>query len=45
MIQEHGIAQGTVERALTVLKDEGYIRTVMGRGMYIVPAAERQKPK
>jgi GntR family transcriptional regulator len=40
--QEHGIAQGTVERALDVLREAGYIRTVTGRGLYVVPAAERR---
>jgi DNA-binding GntR family transcriptional regulator len=43
LVQEYGIAQGTVERALTVLKEQGYIRTVLGRGMYVVPAAERKR--
>jgi DNA-binding GntR family transcriptional regulator len=42
LIQEFGIAQGTVERALAVLKAEGYLKTVIGRGMYVVPAAERK---
>jgi DNA-binding GntR family transcriptional regulator len=42
LVQEHGIAQGTVERALAVLKAEGYLKTVMGRGMYVVPAGERR---
>jgi GntR family transcriptional regulator len=41
LVQEYGVAKGTVERALDVLKAEGYIRTVLGRGMYVVPAAER----
>jgi GntR family transcriptional regulator len=42
LVQEHGVAQGTVERALDVLKAEGYLKTVMGRGLYVVPAAERR---
>jgi GntR family transcriptional regulator len=42
LTQEFGIAQGSVERALDVLKAEGYVKTVMGRGMYVVPAAERK---
>jgi GntR family transcriptional regulator len=45
LTQEYGIVQGTVERAFTLLKEQGYIRTVMGRAMYVVPAAERHPAK
>jgi GntR family transcriptional regulator len=41
LVQEYGVAKGTVERALDLLKSEGYVRTVIGRGMYVVPAGER----
>jgi GntR family transcriptional regulator len=41
LIQEYGIAQGTAERALTVLRDEGLIYSVMGRGHFVVPPGER----
>lgn len=35
--QEHGIAVGTVMRAFDVLRAEGLIRMVPGRGMWVVP--------
>lgn len=35
--QEHGIAVGTVMKAFDVLRAEGLIRTVPGRGMWVVP--------
>ena len=40
---EFGVAKGSVERALDQLKADGYIHTVIGRGMYVVPAAERPR--
>jgi GntR family transcriptional regulator len=43
--QEYGAAKGTVERALAVLREEGLVRPVVGRGYFVVPAAERsQRP-
>lgn len=41
LTQEYGIAQGTAERALAVLREEGLIRSRMGRGHFVVPPAER----
>jgi GntR family transcriptional regulator len=41
LTQDYGVSQGTVERALEVLRAEGLIRTVMGRGMYVVPEDQR----
>lgn len=35
LMQEYGVAQGTAERALAVLRDEGLIRSVMGRGHFV----------
>jgi GntR family transcriptional regulator len=37
LAQEYGIARGSVEKALQVLKGEGRVRTVIGRGVYVVP--------
>lgn len=37
LMQQHGIAQGTAERALAVLRDEGRIRSRLGRGHFVVP--------
>lgn len=41
LTEAYGIAQGTAERALAVLRDEGLIRSRMGRGHFVVPASER----
>jgi len=35
--QEYGIARGSAEKAVQVLRDEGLVRTVIGRGVYVVP--------
>ena len=34
--QEHGISHITAEKALAVLKDEGIIHSVIGKGYYVV---------
>jgi DNA-binding transcriptional regulator YhcF (GntR family) len=34
--QEHGIAMGTVNRAFDVLREEGLVRTIPGRGVWVV---------
>ena len=44
LTQEFGIAQGTAERALALLRDEGLIRSAMGRGHFVVPEDERPRP-
>jgi DNA-binding GntR family transcriptional regulator len=36
MAQEHGIAIGTVTRAVDVLRNEGLVRTIPGRGVWVV---------
>lgn len=35
--QDHGIAVGTVMRAFDLLRSEGLIQMVPGRGMWVVP--------
>ena len=37
MMQTYGVAQGTAERAVRILKDEGLVRTVIGKGVYVRP--------
>ncbi|HUY46260.1 MAG TPA: GntR family transcriptional regulator [Streptosporangiaceae bacterium] len=37
LMQEHGVAKGTAEKALRVLRNEGLARTVPGRGVYVIP--------
>jgi GntR family transcriptional regulator len=41
LAQQYEVAQGTAERALAILRDEGLIRSAMGRGHFVVPPAER----
>jgi GntR family transcriptional regulator len=36
LTQQYGVAQGTAERALAVLREEGLIRSRMGRGHFVV---------
>ena len=38
--QEFGISRNTSRRAIALLRDEGLIVTVAGRGSYVVSAAE-----
>lgn len=41
LTQRYGISHITAEKALAVLRDEGLVRSVIGRGTYVVPPAER----
>jgi GntR family transcriptional regulator len=34
--QTYGVAQGTAERAVQLLKEEGLVHTVIGKGVYVV---------
>jgi len=36
MMQTYGVAQGTAERAVKILKAEGLVKTVMGKGVYVI---------
>jgi DNA-binding GntR family transcriptional regulator len=36
--QEFGIARGTARKAIAVLRDEGLVITVKGRGSYVTPS-------
>jgi GntR family transcriptional regulator len=35
LVQEYGVARGTVRRAIEVLREEGLVVTVQGRGTYV----------
>ena len=37
----YGVSQGTVERALAELKQDGIVVTVVGKGVYVLPPEER----
>ncbi|MEV0631534.1 GntR family transcriptional regulator [Nonomuraea wenchangensis] len=37
--QEHGIARGSVRRAMEVLRKEGWVVTIQGRGTFVAPSA------
>lgn len=41
--QEHGIAIGTARKAFDLLRAEGLIRTVPGRGMWVVAEEDRSR--
>jgi GntR family transcriptional regulator len=41
LTQQYGVAQGTAERALRLLRDEGLVRSRIGRGHFVVPPGER----
>ncbi len=36
--QEFGVARGTARKAIAVLREQGWVITVMGRGSYVNPA-------
>jgi len=36
-MQEYSVAGGTVDKAIAILRDEGLVRTVIGRGIYVTP--------
>jgi len=43
LAQEYECSIGTAERALAILKNEGLVRTSMGRGSFVVPKDQRPK--
>lgn len=38
--QEHGLARGTVRAAIRLLNERGVVRTLQGRGTYVLPRDE-----
>lgn len=34
--QQYGISDGSVKRAVSILRSEGLVRTVRGKGVYVV---------
>lgn len=41
LTQQYGVAQGTAERAFALLREEGLVRSRLGRGHFVVPESER----
>jgi len=41
LMQEHGLARETVRKAVRVLRDEGLVQIVQGRGVYVLPPSGR----
>jgi GntR family transcriptional regulator len=33
--QTYGVAGGTIDKAIAILREEGLVRTVIGRGIYV----------
>jgi DNA-binding GntR family transcriptional regulator len=40
--QEHGLAKGTVRKAIQLLVEEGYVRVEPGWGTFVVPPEDRR---
>lgn len=40
LAQEYGVSNGTAERALAILREEGLIASAMGRGHFTVTQSE-----
>ena len=38
-LQQHQVSRGTVRTAVSVLRDEGLVITIIGRGTYVLPDA------
>jgi GntR family transcriptional regulator len=38
--QTYGVSDGTVKKAVQLLRDEGLVRTVKGRGVYVSPSPQ-----
>ncbi|HEY6277102.1 MAG TPA: winged helix-turn-helix domain-containing protein [Streptosporangiaceae bacterium] len=41
LMERYGVAGGTIDKAIAILRAEGLVRTVTGRGIYVVPLDER----
>ena len=39
--ETYGVADGTIQKALKILREEGLVVAVRGRGTYVTPASDR----
>jgi DNA-binding GntR family transcriptional regulator len=37
LAQTYSVSRGTAERAIRILRDEGLVRTSLGRGIFVAP--------
>lgn len=44
LMQEYGVAGGTIDKAIAILRRESLVRTVSGRGIYVTPEDQRPRP-
>lgn len=35
LVQRYGVARGTVDKAVALLKDQGYVYVLRGKGVYV----------
>lgn len=35
LVQRYGVARGTVDKAIALLKDQGYVYVLRGKGVYV----------
>lgn len=45
LMQEFGIARGTARKTLVLLAEMGYLRTVVGKGSFVIERENAQKPE
>ena len=41
LMQDYAVAGGTIDKAVAILRAEGLVRTVRGRGIYVTPEDQR----
>ena len=41
LMQEHGLSRDTVRHALEILRQEGLVKTFVGRGTFVMPLKDR----
>lgn len=45
LMQEFGLARGTARKTLVLLADMGYVRTVVGKGSFVIERASPHAPE